>query len=85
MKKEQIRNGLHVLIGAGLGWVLSLTYLGIPIPIQIFLTSFVIGVIGTCWEWGWHMYNKDNKIDYWDVVRAVLAGLVVNILVLWIN
>ena len=82
MKKEQIRNGFHILIGAVLGWLLFKTYSGIPIPIQIFLTSFVIGVIGTCWEWGWHMYNKDNKIDYLDVVRAVIAGLVVNIFLL---
>ncbi len=80
MKKEQIRNGLHILIGAGLGWVLSLTYSGIPIPIQIFYTSFIIGVLGTMWEWGWKMSNKDNEIDYLDVVRAILAGLVVVII-----
>jgi hypothetical protein len=80
MKKEQIRNGLHILVGAGLGWLLFKTYLGIPIPIQIFYTSFIIGVLGTMWEWGWKMYNKDNKIDYWDVVRAVAAGLVVVII-----
>jgi len=79
MKKEQIRNGLHILIGAGLGWVLSLTYSGVSIPIQIFLTVFVIGVIGTMWEWGWNMYNK-SVVDYLDVVRAVAAGLVVVII-----
>jgi len=79
MKKEQIRNGLHILIGAALGWVLLLTYSGIPIPIQIFLTVFVVGVIGTMWEWGWNMYNK-SVVDYLDVVRAVLAGLVVVII-----
>jgi hypothetical protein len=81
MRKEQIRNKLHILIGAALGWVLSLTYSGVPIPIQIFLTVFVIGVIGTMWEWGWHMYNK-SVVDYLDVVRAVIAGLVVNIFLL---
>ena len=81
MKKEQFRNALHILIGAALGWVLSLTYSGVPIPIQIFLTVFVIGVIGTMWEWGWNMYNK-SVVDYLDVVRAVIAGLVVNIFLL---
>lgn len=76
MKKEQIRNWLHVIIGAALGWVLFLTFDGVVIPVQIFLTVFIIGVVGTMWEWGWHMYNK-SKIDYLDVVRAVLTGLVV--------
>jgi hypothetical protein len=81
MKKEQIRNGLHILVGAVLGWLLFKTYSGIPIPIQIFLTVFVIGVLGTMWEWGWNMYNG-SEIDYLDVVRAVAAGLVVNIFLL---
>ena len=76
MKKEQFRNALHILIGAALGWVLFLTFDGVVIPAQIFLTVLVIGVIGTMWEWGWQMYNK-SEIDYLDVVRAVLAGLVV--------
>jgi hypothetical protein len=82
MKKEQIRNGFHILIGAVLGWLLFKTYSGVPIPVQIFYTSFIIGVLGTCWEWGWKMRNKDNEIDYWDVVRAVSAGLAVNIFLL---
>ena len=76
MKKEQIRNWLHVIIGAAIGLVLSLTFNGVIIPAQIFFTVFIIGVGGTMWEWGWQMYNK-SKIDYLDVVRAVLAGLVV--------
>ena len=84
IKKQQLRNGLHILIGATLGWMLSLTYSGVPIPIQLFLTSFIIGVIGTCWEWGWHMKNG-SKIDYWDVVRAVGAGLIVNLITIFLN
>ena len=76
MKKEQIRNWLHVIIGAVIGLVLSLTFNGVIIPAQIFLTVLVIGVGGTMWEWGWHMRNE-SKVDYLDVVRAVLAGLVV--------
>lgn len=79
MKKEQFRNAAHVLIGAVLGWVLFLTFNGIPIPIQIFLTVFIISVGGTMWEWGWHMRNK-SKIDYWDVVRAAVAGLLIVII-----
>jgi hypothetical protein len=76
MKKEQIRNWLHVIIGAVIGWMLSLTFDGVVVSAQIFFTVFIIGVGGTMWEWGWKMYNK-SKIDYLDVVRAVLAGLVV--------
>ncbi len=79
MKKEQLRNALHAFIGAGLGYLLTLTFEGIVIPIQIFLTVFVIGVFGTLWEWGWHMRNG-SKIDYWDVARAVFAGLIVVII-----
>jgi hypothetical protein len=81
MKKEQIRNGFHILIGAVLGWLLFKTYSGVPIPIQIFYTAFLIGVGGTMWEWGWHMATK-SEIDKWDVVRAVAAGLAVNIFLL---
>ncbi len=72
---------MHILVGAVLGWLLFKTYSGIPIPIQIFYTSFIIGVIGTMWEWGWQMYNG-SEIDEWDVVRAVAAGLAVNIFLL---
>lgn len=76
MKKEQVRNWLHVLGGAIIGGILFQTFSGITIPVQLFLTAFIIGVGGTMWEWGWHMATK-SKIDKWDVVRAVVAGIAV--------
>jgi hypothetical protein len=80
-----MRNLLHYLIGAVIGILLFLTFDGISIPIQIFYTVFIMGVIGTMWEWGWQMYNK-SFIDYIDVLRgAVGALLTVLILNLWIN
>ena len=69
-----MRNLLHFIIGAIIGILLFQTFDGVPFPIQLFLTTFVMGVIGTMWEWGWHMYNK-SIIDYYDVLRGVLGAL----------
>jgi hypothetical protein len=79
MKKEQFRNALHILIGAALGWVLFQTFDGVVIPVQIFLTVLVIGIIGTMWEWGWEMYSK-APVDYWDVKWSVIGALVIQII-----
>jgi len=79
-----MRNLLHYLIGAVIGMLLFQSFSGVPFAVQLFITTFIMGVIGGMWEWGWNMYNG-SKIDEWDVVRAVLAGLLVNILQIWIN
>jgi len=80
-----MRNLLHYLIGCLIGIVLFLTYDGVPFAIQLFLTAFIMGVIGTMWEWGWQMYNK-SIIDYWDVFRGIAGGiLTVLILEIWVN
>lgn len=79
MKKEQIRNWLHVIIGAAIGLVLSLTFDGVPFVLQLLITAFIMGVIGTMWEWGWQMYNK-SFIDYNDVLRGGIGALVVVII-----
>jgi|688.fasta_scaffold587163_2 hypothetical protein len=76
MKKEQFRNWLHVLGGSIIGLILSLTFDGVIIPAQIIFTIMWVGIPSTMWEWGWNMYNK-SVVDYLDVVRAVIAGLVV--------
>ena len=69
----------HIFLGGLIGMILSLTYSGVPIPIQIFLTLFVTGVIAVSWEWGWAAYNK-SKPDYNDVYVAVVAALIAVIL-----
>ena len=75
-----MRNLLHYLIGAIISILLFLTYDGVPFPIQLFLTTFIMGVIGTMWEWGWYMYNK-SIIDYYDVLRGV-AGALLSLIIL---
>jgi hypothetical protein len=80
-----MRNLLHYLIGAVIGILLFLTFDGVPFAIQILITAFIMGVIGTMWEWGWQMYNK-SFIDYMDVLRGAIGALLtVLILNLWIK
>ena len=80
-----MRNLLHYLIGAVIGILLFQTFDGVPFALQLLITAFIMGVIGTMWEWGWQMYNK-SYIDYNDVLRGAIGALVtVLILELWIN
>jgi hypothetical protein len=71
----------HLLVGAGIGWVLTLTYSGVPLLIQLFLTGFISGVIATMWEWGWNMYNS-APIDYKDVKYSIIGALITNIIII---
>ena len=71
----------HLLVGAGIGWVLTLTYAGVPLLIQLFLTGFISGVIATMWEWGWNMYNS-APIDYEDVKYSIIGALITNIIII---
>ena len=71
-----MRNILHILIGLLIGYVMSLTFDGVPLLARLFFGALFSGVAGVCWEWGWHMYNK-SKIDYKDVLRAVIPCLIV--------
>lgn len=79
MKKAQFRNLLHFVIGGGIGYLLSTTYLGIELFFQLLLTSIVLVVIGYFWEIGWYLYNK-SVVDHKDVTRAVLGGLIINLI-----
>jgi len=80
-----MRNLLHYLIGGVIGILLFLTYDGIPFALQLFITTFIMGVIGGMWEWGWQMYNK-SFIDYMDVLRCITGALLsLIILEIWIN
>ena len=73
----------HLLVGAFIGFVLTLTYAGVSILIQLFLTGFISGVFATMWEWGWNMYNS-APIDYEDVKYSIIGALITNILILFI-
>jgi len=65
---------LHLLGGAIIGWLLSLTFSGVPIVIQYFITIFVSTLLGVGWEWGWTAYNK-SPIDYRDVFWGVVGSI----------
>jgi len=71
----------HLIVGALISMLLSLTYSGVPLLIQLFLTAFVTGVIATMWEWGWNMYNS-AEIDYKDVKYSIIGALITNIIFL---
>jgi hypothetical protein len=48
----------------------------VPLLARLFFGALFSGVAGTLWEWGWYMYNR-SKIDYNDVLRAVIPCLIV--------
>ena len=80
-----MRNLLHYLIGAVIGMLLFQSFSGVPFAVQLFITTFIMGVIGGMWEWGWNMYNG-SEIDYYDMLRGVAGALTsLIILELWIN
>lgn len=53
-----MRNLLHYLIGGIIGIVLFLTFDGVPFVLQLFITAFIMGVIGPMWEWGGKCITK---------------------------
>jgi len=65
----------HIFVGALYGMVLSLTFTGVEEGMQLFLTVFTSGVLGTMWEWSWGAYNG-TKPDYKDVYYTVGAALI---------
>jgi len=65
---------LHLLVGALIGWVLSMTFEGVPLFVQYFITIFVSTVLGVVWEWIWKMKN-DALIDYRDVFWGVVGSI----------
>lgn len=76
---KHVHNFLHILIGALIGYVMSLTFSGVPLVAQLVLGLIFSGVSGIMWEWGWYMFNK-SVIDYKDVARAVIPCLII---ILW--
>jgi len=66
---------LHLLVGGLMGWVLSLTFSGVPLFVQYFITIFVSGLTAVAWEWSWKMKN-DAPIDYRDVFWTVLGAVI---------
>ena len=71
--KQKLRNIAHYILGVLIAFLLFQTYSGMSLYIQLFFTTFIVGVGSVGWEWGWKMYN-DSKIDYKDVYRVVIGA-----------
>jgi hypothetical protein len=69
----------HFIGGLFIAFLLNLTYSGIPLLVQFFISAFITAVIATMWEWGWEMYSK-APVDYWDVKWSVIGALVIQLI-----
>jgi hypothetical protein len=78
---KNFRDFLHVLIGVSLGYLLNLTFNGVPLIARLTLSGIFSAVIGFGWEWFWQMYNH-SIVDKKDAYRTI-AGCVITILILW--
>lgn len=78
---EKIRDIYHVLAGITLGYLLNLTFDGVPLFERLALGGIFSTAIGFGWEWFWAMYNG-SKEDKWDAIRTI-AGCLITILILW--
>jgi len=65
----------HILGGVLYGMVLSTTFSGVPIFIQLVLTIFTTWALGTLWEWLWGAFTG-SKVDNNDVWYAVAAAMI---------
>lgn len=70
-----IRNNYHkhLLLGGLYGMMLSTTFSGVPIFMQLVFTLFTTGAICVGWEWFWGSLNG-SKTDYNDVYYGVAAS-----------
>lgn len=78
---EKFRNFLHVLAGVSLGYLLNLTFDGVPLVLRLVLGAIFSIAIGFGWEWFWAMTTK-SKEDEKDAYRTI-AGCLITILILW--
>lgn len=78
---KNFRDFLHVLAGITFGYLLNLTFDGVPLFARLVLGGIFSTAIGFGWEWFWAMYN-DSKEDKFDAIRTI-AGCLITILILW--
>jgi hypothetical protein len=65
----------HIFGGGLFGVILSTTFSGVFEGIQLFLTIFLSGALGVCWEWFWKAFNNTEP-DYNDVYYTIGAALI---------
>lgn len=78
---EKFRDFLHILAGVTLGYLLNLTFDGVPLFLRLVLGGIFSIAIGFGWEWFWAMTTQ-SKEDKWDAIRTI-AGCLITILILW--
>jgi len=76
-----MRDFLHILAGVTLGYLLNLTFNGVPLFARLVLGGIFSACIGFGWEWFWAMTTQ-SKEDKWDAYRTI-AGCLITILILW--
>lgn len=79
--QNNFRDFLHVLAGITLGYLLNLTFDGVPLFARLILGGIFSTAIGFGWEWFWAMTTQ-SKEDKWDAIRTI-AGCLITILILW--
>jgi hypothetical protein len=65
----------HIFLGGLYGMILSTTFLGVPIFIQLVITLFTTWALGTLWEWAWGALKR-TEVDYNDVYYAMAAACI---------
>lgn len=72
-----IRNNYHkhIFLGGLFGMILSTTFTGIPVFIQLVITLFTTWALGTLWEWFWGAI-RGAEVDYNDVYYAMGASCI---------
>lgn len=79
--ENKFRDLLHIVAGVALGYLLNLTFDGVPLFARLILGGIFSTAIGFGWEWFWAMYNG-SKEDKLDAIRTI-AGCLITILILW--
>lgn len=78
---NDFRNLLHILAGISLGFLLNLTFDGVPLFARLILGAIFSTAIGFGWEWYWAMQTQSIE-DKKDAYRTI-AGCLITILILW--
>lgn len=79
--ENKIRDFLHILAGVTLGYLLNLTFDGVPLFFRLALGGIFSAAIGFGWEWYWAMQTQSIE-DKKDAYRTI-AGCLITILILW--
>jgi len=79
---ENFRDFLHILAGVTLGYLLNLTFDGVPLFFRLVLGGIFSTAVGFGWEWFWAMKTQSVE-DKFDAIRTI-AGCLITILILWL-